>query len=199
MNTSYKGLVLAGGQSMRMGTDKAVLKINNKEQWLKCAELLSAFCSDIFVAQNPQQTWPVTYPFQSLIDLEQAPGPFHPWSRLHNISRDSSWIIATCDLAFLNIPTIEKLHRSAESGTRSSEAFCFLSSDGSFPDPQIAILKPDATAKAAKAYQNGIRSPRKFLQQINTASISKDDPDCLFSTNTPEEFRFAQQTLSCGN
>lgn len=48
-------LILAGGRSTRMGTDKSLLTYHHQPQWRYLYELLTPYCSTVFVSCRADQ------------------------------------------------------------------------------------------------------------------------------------------------
>ncbi|MEY4787280.1 MAG: hypothetical protein RL692_1174, partial [Planctomycetota bacterium] len=53
------GLILTGGQSSRMGSDKAQLTYSNRPQWQEVADLLRPFCNKVYwsCASEQKKHW----------------------------------------------------------------------------------------------------------------------------------------------
>ena len=67
----FKGVVLAGGQSSRMGSDKANLILKNKTLLQNACELLTAAgASDVLISRNVQSTTA-----QYIADIYPGSGP----------------------------------------------------------------------------------------------------------------------------
>lgn len=55
---AFSGLVLAAGQSRRMGTDKALLTVDGQQLWRRQrARLLAAGASEVLISARAEQTW----------------------------------------------------------------------------------------------------------------------------------------------
>ena len=69
------GVVISGGKSSRMGTDKSLLLWNNKPFYLHAAEILAPFCSEIYVSCNVSQSNNYILQFQivSLNEKQSVP------------------------------------------------------------------------------------------------------------------------------
>ncbi len=49
------GIILAGGQSSRMGQPKSLLEYHGKPQYQYAAELLNSFCAQVFISCSAEQ------------------------------------------------------------------------------------------------------------------------------------------------
>lgn len=58
MNRTFSAVVLAGGRSTRMGTEKALLVTNGRAWWdRQCDVLREAGASEVFLSARPDQRW----------------------------------------------------------------------------------------------------------------------------------------------
>ncbi|MGI9258582.1 MAG: NTP transferase domain-containing protein, partial [Gammaproteobacteria bacterium] len=70
------GLVLAGGSSRRMGTDKGRLDYHGESQAVWAERLLSAVCESTFVSVNDEQSQKTPYrDLPTIVDTESVGGP----------------------------------------------------------------------------------------------------------------------------
>jgi molybdopterin-guanine dinucleotide biosynthesis protein A len=95
-----KGIVLAGGKSSRMGTDKCLLKYDNQTFIQKAASLLQSICQDIVVS-SPNKHFE-KFDLDVVVDEFSDIGPIGGiYSALKHSDSETN-IIIPCDVPLLN-------------------------------------------------------------------------------------------------
>ena len=101
------GLVLAGGQSSRMGEDKALLKYHGQTQLEYGYKLLEKFCAKTFISINHKHSAEKTrkkFPF--IIDQFEQGGPLNGIASALSAHPDKAWLVIACDLPLLDELTL---------------------------------------------------------------------------------------------
>lgn len=186
------GLVLAGGKSERMQTDKGSLNYFGKSQRLHVHELLSVHCANTFVSyadagkvNNEEQLPVITDTFTGL-------GPFGGILSAFQIDPNAAWITVACDLPYLSAKTLAYL---VGQRNPSKVATCFMDSDGKFPEPLITIWEPRAYPVLLQFLSQGYSCPRKVLINSDVELLQAPDVTELQNVNFPEERDIAMQQL----
>lgn len=179
-----KGLVLAGGRSRRMGTDKADLRYGDSPQAARALDLLDGFCDEVFVSRAPDQEAPSGVEESHILrDRFLGLGPLGGILTALSSDRSAAWLVVACDLPLLTRDTIASLVDSRDS---SRQATAFLSPDGQFPEPLCAIWEPSTFRLALQALETGRHCPRKALQSSHARFLPAPGRS-LFNANTPDE------------
>lgn len=184
-----KGIVLCGGESTRMKTDKALLRYqNNENQWRKNEKILLPFCDEVAVSVNENQwnSWAKNEKANFVKDTEkyQNNGPLSGLMSVWEQFPNNGFFILGIDYPFLETHHLIALYNARD---EQYEAVCF-EKDG-FNEPLISILEEKATAKLNAFFENGGKSINQFLTQINTRKITPENTDFLKNSNTEEDFR----------
>jgi molybdopterin-guanine dinucleotide biosynthesis protein A len=178
------GLVLAGGQSRRMGRDKALMKMHGESQLGHAVSLLREALPEVYVSARPeQQNEPVRRRFPLIVDQYSGLGPVAGiLSALE--SRNAAWLVVACDLPNLDSITIDYLleHRSA-----SHPFTAYRSSVDDLPEPLCAIYEPAALPLIKAFVAEGLHCPRKMLIRSDTCLLKQPNPRALENVNTPED------------
>lgn len=186
------GLVLAGGQSQRMQTDKGSLEYFGKSQRLHVHELLSVHCTETHVsyanaqAVNEQEQLPV------VLDTFSGLGPFGGILSAFQINPNLAWLTVACDLPYLSAQTLAYLveHRNS-----SKMATCFIDSDNKFPEPLITIWEPRAYPIMLQFLSQGYSCPRKVLINSDVELLHTPNIDDFQNVNYPEQREAAMANL----
>lgn len=177
-----KGLVLAGGQSIRMGRDKGLLRYHGDTQRAHVYHLLEPFCIDVFLSCNAAQ-----YPeaasgaLNALEDRFTGIGPMGGILTAMQSDPDAAWLAVACDLPFLNREALGYLvqHRNP-----AKFATAFYNEQEGFPEPMVALWEPRSYPLLLQWLARGYSCPRKAL--INAPIELVQLPDQLFLKNINE-------------
>jgi molybdopterin-guanine dinucleotide biosynthesis protein A len=179
------GLVLAGGKSERMGTDKGKIQWHGKEQRYWMADLLKKFCIDVFISCRAEQAEEIKgNNYKAIKDEFSAAGPLGAIVSAYNAVGGVAWLVVACDLPLLDADTIRNLIEHRDENVIAT-AYC--SPADHLPEPLVAIWEPHADRLLREALKKNQFSPRQILMQQNSCCISPVNPDSLINVNYPED------------
>jgi molybdenum cofactor guanylyltransferase len=182
-NSKVCGLILSGGLSSRMGEEKRLINYHGKTQEQYLFELLSNYCSDVYVSINQNQTADLPH-FQDL-DLG-IKSPLVGIVSAFNQNPNVAWLVVACDMPYVDGKTIEFLlnHRNPE-----KYATAFENSEEHFPEPLLTIYEPKIFPKLQEAINQGKKSPMKILQNLDIELLQNFDNQWIKNINTLEDRR----------
>ncbi|MFC4557334.1 molybdenum cofactor guanylyltransferase [Virgibacillus kekensis] len=187
------GVVLAGGKSSRMGTDKSLLSLNGKPVIQHVVSRLKS-CSDevCIIANNPASYSFLNTPVYP--DRYKEKGPLAGIeSALYNTDADV-YICAACDMPFVHASVYEHLLGLLEDADAVIPVY---------PDkmhPLSAIYTKYALPPIQELLDKDIRKVRRLFDRINVNYAKKfgDIPDetlsrHFFNMNYPDQYEEANQ------
>jgi len=187
-----KGLVLAGGKSQRMGTDKGLISYHGKPQREYMAEQLAPLCSAVALSCRPGQQAEMTSSFPLLPDTFMGLGPFGAILSAFREDPNAAWLVVACDLPFLGRDTLEYLlaHRNP-----AKLATAFLNPATDFPDPLVTIWEPRAYPALFSFLAQGFSCPRKVLINSDIELLRIPSAEALRNVNTKAEYAAVKALL----
>ena len=187
-----RGLVLAGGRSERMQTDKGALHYHALDQRQHTAALLADFCPDVRVSVRPDQAAGLPAGLPALPDTFLNLGPLGGVLSAFQADPNAAWLVLACDLPFLTRETLEHLvaHRQP-----ARMATSFRSPWDQFPEPLVTIWEPRSYGQLLRLLSLGYSCPRKALINSDIELLAPPLPDELRNVNTPAERAAAEQEL----
>lgn len=181
-----KGLVLVGGKSTRMGTDKSELNYFGKPQKEVAKELLennkiSTFYS---VQKASETTYEISDTFLNL-------GPFGGICSAFQKDPNAAWFVLATDVPFVNNDIIQLL---LQKRNPSKVATAIKGKGKEFVEPLITIYEPKAYAILLQYLAQGYSCPRKILINSDVEIVEIED-DFIRNINTPKEFEVAKKEI----
>jgi cyclic pyranopterin monophosphate synthase len=190
------GLVLAGGKSRRMATDKAALNYAGETQLARVHRLLSAVVDEVYVSVQPDQVSDdIRRRYRQIVDRDADLGPAAGIAAALAARPERAFLVVAVDLPFLTESTLKDLIRQRDA---TGHATAYASAHDGLPEPLCAIWEPAAAAELAAALGRGERCPRKFLGKARTRLIPLAAPGALDNINTPDEYAEASRALGTG-
>ena len=183
------GLVLAGGRSHRMGSDKGRMRWHEKEQRYWLADLLRGFCADVFISCRCDQYLEIaSHNYKVVTDEFEGAGPLGALVSAYHSINDAALLVAACDLPFLDAPAVDHLvhQRNAD-----AMATVYKSPVDQLPEPLVAIWEPRAAPALQQAIYANKLSLRLILLQNSFCDVSPLNPRALLNVNTPDDYRKA--------
>jgi molybdopterin-guanine dinucleotide biosynthesis protein A len=179
------GLVLAGGESRRMGQDKALLMRDGKSQLAHLHALLEMVTERVYVStRSDQHDDPERSRFAQIVDRYDNLGPIAGILSALEEHPDADWLVVACDLPNIDEATLRFL-LERRSGTHPFTAY--RSSHDDLPEPLCAVYA-DGSADIIRAFiADGIHCPRKVLLRSDCQLLEQPDPNALDNINTPDD------------
>lgn len=181
-------IILAGGRSSRMGTDKAKLKLGDQTLLELMAEKLRRLgISDVVVSGCPDCPEGTRY----VPDLIPDRGPLSGIHAGLRQIRHRSALVLPVDMPLIQEETlrylIEAHGRSTGSGSLGFPITA-LTLDGQL-EPLIAVYDASLAEDCERILREEKHSPRRLFEKygFNPAAFT-GDPVSLMNCNTPEEF-----------
>jgi molybdenum cofactor guanylyltransferase len=174
-------LILIGGKSSRMGTDKSLLNYHGKPQREYLFNLAQKFCKEVCFSCREEQK----FSEKTVIDKYAELGPISGILSAFAHDKNTAWLVLACDMPLINEKAFEILikHRNIE-----KVATTFFNNENNAPDPLFTIYEPKAADLLLEYIKSGNKSPKMFLQNADIQLIKSEKNDFLKNINTKEEF-----------
>ncbi len=192
-------VIQAGGQSSRMGQDKALKLFLGRPLIQRVIERLQRIADELLVTTNH----PEDYAFLNLplfTDLKPGRGPLGGLYTALFSAKHSIVAVAACDMPFANA----ELFKAASDILVQEEADVVIAKTGEGYEPLHAVYRREICIPAIEAAIDSDKwrmdswFPQVKIRLLTLDEIKRYDPDGLaFSNiNTPEEFTQAEQRAS---
>jgi molybdopterin-guanine dinucleotide biosynthesis protein A len=184
-------IILSGGKSSRMGTNKALLKINEKTNIERIRDRLKPHFDDIILVTNNSEDYQFLG-LKMINDLYPGMGPLAGVHAGLNASDYEVNVIVACDMPFVSGELAEIL------ATKLGNYDAVVPVIHGMQHPLFSVFKKGMAA----TFENCIRGERlrmkHLLDHVNTLYVTEKDlpgfndlEHIFFNMNNPEEYQDA--------
>lgn len=177
-------IILAGGKSKRMGTDKTFLELDGVTLLQRMIRLLQPLCKTLIISSNnPRHE---KYGYKVIADEIKNCGPIGGiYSSLKQSKTDWNFVISV-DAAFVEPEFVNCLFSDAD----GYDAIVPVHSKGK--EPLIAFYNKSSLAKMEEMLQVGNYKMHNLLASINTKFVDSEEwvvkyPKLFHNLNRPED------------
>jgi len=184
---SLFGLVLAGGESRRMGQDKALLDHNGQSQLAFVVDLLGTVVDNVFISTRSDQAADEERGrYQQIVDRFENLGPVAGILSALEEHPNVDWLVVACDLPNIDEQTIRYL---VEKRSETQPFTAFTSSHDGLPEPLCAIYQKGCKDILQSFVDDGMNCPRKILIRSDTCLLEQPNATALDNVNTPDDLQ----------
>lgn len=192
--TKLYGLILAGGKSTRMGSDKGLLNYHGEPQRDYLYRAAATVCDQVFYSARQDQEASFNASAPLIIDQNKYRGPFNGILSAHQAHPEVAWLVLACDLPLIDADGLAALVAARDP---QKAATAFASKDTHLPEPLIAIWEPQGLTEAMTYLETAQSScPRKYLINAATVLVKPPKEEYLYNANSLEDYQLAKKKLS---
>lgn len=183
----HTGFVLVGGQSSRMGHDKALLPWRGTTLAQYVAAIVQEAAGAVALIGNPDRYSHLGYPVYA--DKTPGHGPIGGIATALAISNTEWSLVVGCDMPFLTVGPLRSLLDHAAVSDRK----CVVPVGPSGPEPLCAVYHRDCLELIEKAIAASRLRMREIVRELPAALLTGMDPESFANLNTPEDFEAFSQ------
>lgn len=182
-------IVLAGGNSTRMGTDKSLISIEGRPMIQYVCDQLKGHFEEILVSANDR----TKYGFLNLKvvpDRETGMGPMMGLASALQAASHELALAVACDLPRLDLPLARRMLARAP-GHDAVVPRLSPASNGRPPllEPLFAVYRRPVADTMLDLLQSGERRLRRVFPRVRTHFFDVDEATSLLNLNTEEDYR----------
>ncbi len=184
LQTQATAIIMAGGDSSRMGLDKSMLTIKGKSMIEVICEQLRGSFDEILISANEVDKF-AFLGFEVVPDKVPQQGPLMGIASALEVSANELNFVVACDIPKINMACVNRMLNEAI----ESKADIVIPAIGEEKyEPLFAIYRKTALESINKALSSGKRKIIDAFTLCTVKHIELDDTDWLVNINTIAEY-----------
>lgn len=179
------GLVMCGGKSSRMGTDKSMLQYYDKPQRYHVYDMLLPFCEKVFISCNKQQANSIETGYDHIQDNKSFGnvGPMAALLTAFTQYPKKNLLLVGCDYPFLKQGELKLFSTHCK-----NEPAAFYNEADDVYEPMLAWYPYSYFDKLKIMFTENQFSLQHFLKDSNTTKYLPVNTNTIKSIDTNEDF-----------
>ena len=186
-------LVLAGGESGRMGRPKAWLEVGGTTLLRWVADRLAPAFAEVVVSFAEPEQVAEQVPYRVVFDRKPSAGPLAGLESGLSAARNEVTFAVACDMPYVT----RELAEMAVAASHGCDA-AIPRIDGR-PEPVCAAYRRSALPAITVALDAGRYRAADLAERLDVAWLEGLDPDLFRSVNAPEDFERFRRELGRGD
>jgi molybdopterin-guanine dinucleotide biosynthesis protein A/nucleoside-triphosphatase THEP1 len=165
------GVVLCGGQSVRMGEDKAFITYHQQPQYAHVFTMMQAYCNEVKISCNDKQKDKFNQTYTCIVDSAtfENNGPLTGVLSVFEQYDNQALLVIGCDYPHFTLADMKSLVEAREPGY---DVVCYYNTESEFTEPLLAIYEPSCAKLLKEFWQSGQSSLNHFLKTVRTKRIT---------------------------
>ena len=175
-------LILAGGESRRMGRPKAWLEVGETTLLRWMVERLGPAFSEVMVSFAEPEQLEELVPYRLVFDRKRAAGPLAGIEAGLTVARHEVTFALACDMPYVTRAVTEM----AVAAARGCDAA--MPRVGGRPEPVCAAYRRSSLAAVTAALDGGRLKAADLCEHLDVTWLEGLDPDLFRSLNTLDDY-----------
>lgn len=181
--TTLSGIIICGGKSSRMGTDKSLLDLNGLKYYEHVRNILAEFCEEVFISCRLSQI--SNYNLPAIADKYEDRGPMAGVLSCMEELKNKSILTLPCDMPFLD-PEI--LKQMILLNKENIDGIFIRDASGQI-EPMLGLYNPSLFPALISHFNLGGESLKHFIGSCPNIRFYSVDNYELINVNTPEDHK----------
>jgi molybdopterin-guanine dinucleotide biosynthesis protein A len=184
------GLVVCGGKSTRMGTDKSMLNYHGQSQRYHLYEMLNELCNHVFISCNKEQAASIPDKYAAIVDDEQYGniGPMVALLTAFDKYPYANFLVVGCDYPHLQIEELDRLIKVSLQFNRSTSLYNI---ESKLIEPLISVYQHNIKYQLEQNFKQSKHSLRMLLEDVDAHVIEPLNYMSIISIDNLQQYNEA--------